>query len=90
MIDRRTFVAGLCALPVMAQAAEKRTETLRSERTPATKHPETLRSDRAATSPKLATPDGEALAGSTRRARINSPLTPQPNVRSSPLKSPTG
>jgi predicted aspartyl protease len=47
----------------MAQAAEKRTETLRSERTPATKHPETLRSDRAATSPKLATPDSEALAG---------------------------
>ncbi len=34
MLFRRSFVAGLCALPIAAQAHEKSTATLRSERTP--------------------------------------------------------
>jgi predicted aspartyl protease len=51
MLLRRNFVAGLCALPIAAQAAEK--------------NPETLRSDRAASSPKPTTPDSESLAGKT-------------------------
>ncbi len=50
MLLRRSFVAGLCALPIAAQAAEK--------------NPETLRSDRAVTNPSVAVPpDSEALKG---------------------------
>jgi predicted aspartyl protease len=64
MLHRRTFVAGLCALPIQAYAAEK---------TP--KNPETLRSNRADTNPKIPAPDSEALDGKVdARDRLTLPV----------------